>query len=263
MVALGGRKTGEDMSDRSGRLAVVTGAANGIGAACAARLAADGASVVLLDRDADAVRNLADRIGWEGGTVASFAVDCTDQTAIESVFAEIAAMVGPVDILVNNVGQSARERMSDFAEADMAVLNFILDVNLKSAVICARQVVPTMKQRGWGRIISLTSESAVNGSLKTWDYSAAKAGVIGFTRSVARELAPFGVTVNAVGPGATATGAMEKIPADLLDRIRAGIPAGRLGRPEEIAHVVAFLADDLSGYVTGQTLLVNGGNWMI
>lgn len=251
------------MTDRTGRVAVVTGAGNGIGAACATRLAADGASVVLLDRDENAVRDLAGAIRSEGGSSVPLAVDCTDRAAIESVFAEIAAMVGPVDILVNNVGQSARERMSDFAEADMAVLDFILDVNLKSAVICARQVVPTMKQRGWGRIISLTSESAVNGSLKTWDYSAAKAGVIGFTRSVARELAAFGVTVNAVGPGATATGAMEKIPADLLDRIRVGIPAGRLGRPEEVAHAVAFLADDLSGYVTGQTLLVNGGNWMI
>lgn len=251
------------MAGFSGRVAVITGAANGIGAACAARFAQGGAQVVLLDRDGAGASAMAAEIEAAGGRATGFGLDCTDLPAIEAAFARIEAQFGAIDILVNNVGQSARERMSDFVEADMAVLDFILDVNLKSAILCSRQVVAGMKARGQGRIINMTSESAVNGSLKTWEYSAAKAGVIGFTRALARELAPFGVTVNAVGPGATATTAMQKIPQDLLERISKGIPAQRLGRPEEIAHSVAFFADEMSGYVTGQTLLVNGGNWML
>lgn len=251
------------MSGLRDRIAVVTGAANGIGAATAARLAAEGAKLALLDLDHAGVTAGAEALRDSGAQAIGLALDCTDRPAIEAAFAQIEAQLGPVDVLVNNVGQSARNRMSDFVEADMAVLDFILDVNLKSTIICARQVVNGMKARGYGRIVNLASESAVNGSLKTWEYSAAKAGVIGFTRSIARELAPFGITVNAVGPGATATTAMQKIPQDLLARIKAGIPAQRLAEPAEIANAIAFFAGDQSAYVTGQTLLVNGGNWML
>lgn len=251
------------MTGMSDRVAVVTGAANGIGAATAQRLAAEGAKVALLDLDAAGVAAQAAALVAAGGQAIGLALDCTDRAAIETVFATVEATLGPADILVNNVGQSARNRMSDFVDADMAVLDFILDVNLKSAVVCSRQVVNGMKARGYGRIINLASESAVNGSLKTWEYSAAKAGVIGFTRSIARELAPYGITVNAVGPGATATTAMDKIPQDLLARIKAGIPAQRLAEPAEIANAIAFFAGDQAAYVTGQTLLVNGGNWML
>lgn len=251
------------MNALAGQTAVITGAGNGIGAACAARLARDGARVVLLDLDPGAVDAAAEEIRSAGGQAEAHALDCTDREAIEARFAAIERDGGRIDVLVNNVGQSARERMSDFAEADLDVLDMILDINLKSTVICARQVVPGMKARGYGRIVNMASESAVNGSLKTWDYSAAKAGVIGFTRSVARELAPHGITVNAVGPGATATRAMERVPGPLIAAIKAGIPAGRMGEPGEIANVVAFFAGDQSSYVTGQTLLVNGGNWML
>ena len=251
------------MNGIDGRIAVVTGAGNGIGAACARRLAADGAAVAMLDLDPAAAAEVASEIESQGGRAQAMAVDCTDRAAVEAAFAEIAATLGPVDILVNNVGQSARDKMSDFVNADMAVLDMILDINLKSTILCARQVVGPMQAKGYGRIVNMTSESAVNGSRQTWEYSAAKAAVIGFTRSIAREFAADGITVNAVGPGATATRAMERIPADLLDRIKAGIPAQRLARPDEIASAVAFFSGDQCAYITGQTLLVNGGNWMI
>lgn len=251
------------MNGIAGRVAVVTGGGNGIGQSCAARLAADGASVAVIDLDPKAAEAVAAEIAQGGVRTLGLGIDCTDLAAIENAFKRIAGELGPVDILVNNVGQSARDRMSDFADADMAVLDFILDVNLKSCVLCSRQVVGSMKARRYGRIVSITSESAVNGSLKTWEYSAAKAGVIGFTRSIARELAPFGINVNAVGPGATRTRAIDQLPKDLVERISKGIPAGRIGLPQDIANAVAFFSGDQSDYVTGQTLLVNGGNWML
>lgn len=251
------------MNGIAGRVAVVTGGGNGIGQSCAMRLAADGAAVAVIDLDPKAAEAVAAESGQGGVRTLGLGIDCTDLASIEDAFKRIAGELGPVDILVNNVGQSARDRMSDFADADMAVLDFILDVNLKSCVLCSRQVVVGMKERRYGRIVNITSESAVNGSLKTWEYSAAKAGVIGFTRSIARELAPFGINVNAVGPGATRTRAIDQLPKDLVERISNSIPAGRIGLPSDIANAVAFFSGDQSDYVTGQTLLVNGGNWML
>ncbi len=246
-----------------GKVAVVTGAGNGIGRASALRLAQEGADVGLLDLEKDAVEAVAAEIRALGRRALPINIDCTNGEAIAGAFTRIKAELGPVHVLLNNVGQSARERTSEFVDADMKVLDFILDVNLKSCILCSHQVAGDMKKRGAGRIVNITSESAVNGSLKTWEYSAAKAGVIGFTRSIARELAPHGVTVNAVGPGSTQTRAMDRMPQDLMDKVKAGIPMKRMGKPEDIANAVAFFAGDQSDYVTGQTLLVNGGNWML
>ncbi|MBX3530242.1 MAG: SDR family oxidoreductase [Rhizobiaceae bacterium] len=246
-----------------GKIAVVTGAGNGIGRASALRFSADGATLALLDLDKSAVEGVAAEVKAAGGKALPLALDCSNADQIVAAFAAIRKELGKPDILLNNVGQSARERMSDFVNSDMAVLDFILDVNLKSCILCSRQVVNDMKERGSGKIINLTSESAVNGSLKTWDYSAAKAGVIGFTRAVARELAPYGINVNAVGPGMTRTRAMDQLPQDLVQKIADAIPARRAGKPEDIANAIAFFASDQSDYVTGQTLLVNGGNWML
>jgi NAD(P)-dependent dehydrogenase (short-subunit alcohol dehydrogenase family) len=246
-----------------GKIAVVTGAGNGIGRASALRFCADGATLALLDLDKGAVEGVAGEVRAFGGKALPLALDCSNADQIAAAFATIREELGKPDILLNNVGQSARERMSDFVNADMKVLDFILDVNLKSCILCSHQVVKDMKERGSGKIINLTSESAVNGSLKTWDYSAAKAGVIGFTRAVARELAPYGINVNAVGPGMTRTRAMEQLPQDLVQKIADAIPARRAGRPEDIANAIAFFASDQSDYITGQTLLVNGGNWML
>ena len=139
----------------------------------------------------------------------------------------------------------------------------MLAINLKSCILCSRQVTDDMRQKRRGKIINIASESAVNGSPRCWDYSAAKAGVIGFTRALARELAPFGVNVNAIGPGPVRTRALDQLPKAVLDTVIADIPMARVAEPDEIANAVAFFASDQSDYITGQTLLVNGGHWML
>lgn len=246
-----------------GKIAVVTGGANGIGHASALRLARDGADIALLDRDETGLAETAAGVRALGRRVLSYPVDCTDEAAIKAVFADIDSQFGRVDVLFNNVGQGARENTSEFALADLKSLDFLINVNLKTCVLCTRQVVDQMRARRSGKIINVTSEAAVNGVVRNWDYAAVKAGIIGFTRSLAREMAPFQVNVNAIGPGATRTRALDKVPKDLMDKVIAGIPMQRIAEPEEIADVVAFFASDASNYVTGQTLLVNGGNWML
>lgn len=252
----------------AGKVAVVTGGAHGIGRVTAMRLARDGAAVAILDIDGPAADTVANGLRTDGSTVQAWTVDCTDPAAVPGAFEAVRAAFGPIDILVNNVGQSSRQRMAEFTSegrgADMmARLEFMLSINLRSCVLCTDAVAGEMRQRRTGRIVNVTSEAAFNGAARNWDYAAAKSGVTGFTRAMARELAPFGVTVNAVAPGATRTRAMEAMPPDLLAQILARVPMGRMGEPEEVADVIAFFAGRQSSYVTGQTLLVNGGNWFL
>jgi NAD(P)-dependent dehydrogenase (short-subunit alcohol dehydrogenase family) len=167
-------------------VAVVTGAANGIGLAAALRLASDGADIAMLDLDSAALASSADAVRRSGRRVLPLTLDCTEARSIAAAFVRIREELGSVDILLNNVGQSARERMSDFAESDLGTLDFMLAINLKSCILCSRQVTDDMRQKRRGKIINIASESAVNGSPRCWDYSAAKAGVIGFTRALAR-----------------------------------------------------------------------------
>lgn len=246
-----------------GKIAVVTGGANGIGHAAALRLARDGANIALLDRDADGLQKTAEDVRALGRRAEVYAIDCTSETLVKEAFADIDRQFGRVDILFNNVGQGARENTHEFLAADLGSLDFLFAVNLKTCVLCSRQVVAQMRERRSGKIINVTSEAAVNGVLRNWDYAAIKAGVIGFTRALAREMAPYQVNVNVIGPGATRTRAIEQVPKDLMDKVIAGIPMQRIAEPEEIASVVSFFASDASNYVTGQTLLVNGGNWML
>jgi len=247
------------------KIAVVTGAANGIGRASALRLARSGATVALLDRDQTALEAVAEEVNAVAAERPALPIllDCTDAGAVAAAFARIRQELGAVDILLNNVGQSARERMTEFSASNLETLDFILTINLKTCILCSRQVVDDMRRRRGGKIINITSESAVNGSARTWDYSAAKAGVIGFTRSIALELAPFGINVNAIGPGLTRTRVFDQLPPELTKKIAAAIPMGRIAEPEDIANAVMFFASDQSSYVTGQTLLVNGGNWLL
>jgi NAD(P)-dependent dehydrogenase (short-subunit alcohol dehydrogenase family) len=245
------------------KIAVVTGGANGIGRTTALELARHGADVGLLDFDMAALSTVCREIGELGRQSIAVPLDCTDPIHVRSAFKQVRDALGPIDILINGVGQSARQKMTDFADADLETLDFLLAVNLKSCVLCSHQVVIDMKARGRGKIINIASESAVNGSPKSWDYAAAKAGVIGFTRAIARELAPFGVNVNAIGPGPTRTRAIDEMPKGVIDKIITEIPMGRIAEPDDIANAVLFFASDQSAFITGQTLLVNGGHWML
>ncbi|PON11082.1 short-chain dehydrogenase, partial [Candidatus Entotheonella serta] len=190
-------------------------------------------------------------------------VDCTDPEAVLGAFVAIPSRFGPVDILFNNVGQSARQRATEFWQSDEAVWRFVLEVSLLTAMRCSRLVVPQMRQRRRGKIINISSESAFYGDERLVDYAAAKMGIVGFTRALARELAPFQVNVNAVAPGAIRMRAHDGIPPETLEAIRNSTPMGYVAEPEDVAHTVAFLASSESRYITGQTIIIDGGHWMI
>ena len=245
-----------------GKAAVVTGAANGIGRAIALRLAGEGARVGLLDIDGAGLASLMAEIKTLGGMALAIETDMLDRAAIADSFATTAQALGPVDILVNNVGQSARDKAAPFWEAGPDLADFLVRICLNTTMDACREVVPLMRERRWGRIVNIASDSAFIGSKSAAAYAAAKAGVLGFTRSLARELAEFGITANAVAPGYIRTRAMDQLPQTFVDKAIAETPLRRLGSPEDIAHAVAFFASDQAGFVTGQTLIVNGGRWM-
>lgn len=245
----------------SGQLAVVTGGANGIGQACAVQLARTGADVVVIDRDEDGLAVTADAIRELGRKAHPISADCIDREVMTETFDRIVRDIAAVEILVNNVGQSARERASEFWYSEPDVWDFIIDLNLKSTMMCTRLVAPAMRERKRGKIVSIASEAAYMGSEGVAEYAAAKAGVIGLTRSVAREMAPFHVNVNAVCPGPIRTAAADRLP--IWQKYLDETPMAFAGEPQDIANAVTFFASDVSRYCTGQALIVNGGRWWV
>lgn len=246
-----------------GKLAVVTGAANGIGRATALRFAAEGANVAILDLEKKGLDDTAEAARKAGAKTLAIAIDCTDEELVTQSFKRIYDEFGFVDILMNNVGQSARQRASEFYASSSEVWRFVLEVSLMSTMIASRQVVPSMREAGRGKIVNVASNAGMAGEVGLSEYAAAKMGVIGFTRSLARELAPFKVNVNAVCPGVTKTRVLDAIPEDILEQIRKSIPLGFFAEPEDIAAAAAFLASDDSRYMTGQSVVVDGGRWMV
>ncbi len=240
---------------------VITGAAHGIGAATARRFLAEGARVAAIDREADEFADL--QAQAEEGRLLAIAGDCTDAGALADFHARALAAFGAIDVLFNNVGQSGRERAAEFHESSEEVWRFVLEVSLFAAMRMVRLVAPAMRERGYGRIVNMSSDAAFVGDTGLADYAAAKMGVVGFTRALARELAPFRITVNAVAPGAIRTRAHDRLAPEVIERIKAGTPAGFIAEPEDVAGCVAFLVSDDARYVTGQTLLIDGGRWMV
>jgi 2-hydroxycyclohexanecarboxyl-CoA dehydrogenase len=237
-----------------GRNALVTGGASGIGAATARRLAAEGARVAVADVNEAGARSVASEID---GT--ALQMDVTD---VASVRAGVAA-VGDVDVLVNNAGT---DRFSFFVNTDEELWDFVLAVNLRGTIAVTHAVLDGMQKRGRGAIVNVASEAGRVGSQGSVVYSAAKGGVIAFTRAVARESSRFGVRVNAVAPGPIDTPLLNAAPeqlGEIGERLKAGMIAAtsmrRIGRPEEVAAAIAFLACDDASFVTGQTINVSGG----
>ena len=243
------------------RIAFVSGGMGGIGTAICRRLGRAGHTVVAgclpgyekKGEWLDAMRALGYRVHAAEGDVSEF-----DSCA--SMFYNIASVVGPVDILVNNAGITRDSVFKRMTEQDwMAVIN----TNLNSVFNVTRQVIDGMSDRGWGRIVNISSVNAIKGQFGQTNYSAAKAGMAGFSKALAQEVVRKGVTVNTVSPGYVETDMVMAIRKEVRDQIVAQIPMGRLARPEEIAAVVSFLASEEAGYITGANISVNGGMHMM
>ena len=241
----------------------MSGAANGIGRATALRFAHEGAHVVAIDREKDPLKDVTALIEREGRRVLPLVADWTEAAAVHDAFAAVRRECSRVDVLFNNVGQSARERASEFYRSEEETWRFVLEVSLLATMRATREVVEEMRARRSGRIVNMSSEAAFYGDIGFVDYAAAKMGVVGFTRSLARELAPFQVNVNAVCPGAIRTRAHDRLPKEVIDKVRSSVPMGYVAEPEDVAGVVAFLASDDARYITGQSILIDGGRWMV
>jgi 3-oxoacyl-[acyl-carrier protein] reductase len=239
-----------------GRVALVTGAGRGIGAATACLFARAGAHVALLDKDGAGVTRLAEAIGLKGGEALHFKVDVTDAFEIERLVDGVVKEWGHVDVLVNNAG-IVRDATVD--EVDDDDWSDTLDVNLRGAMVCTRAVVPHMLLRGSGRILSAASVVARNGNYGQTAYAASKAGIIGMTRTWARELGPKGITANAVAPGFIDTEMVKSVPTKVVARVIESTAAKRMGRAEEVANVYLFLASDLASFMNGAVVGVDGG----
>jgi NAD(P)-dependent dehydrogenase (short-subunit alcohol dehydrogenase family) len=247
----------------SGRIALVTGAANGIGRASALRLAQEGADLVLVDREGETLQEAARAVEAAGRQALPITADWTVPDAVRDAVAAARRRFGRIDILFNNVGQSARERAGEFHLSAEETWRFVIEVSLLTTMRATRLVVEEMRARRSGRIVNMSTESAFYGDVGFVDYAAAKMGVVGFTRSLARELAPFHVNVNAVCPGAIRTRAHDRLPREVIDKVRNSVPMGYVAEPEDVAGVVAFLVSDDARYITGQSILIDGGRWMI
>jgi len=245
-----------DVLSLTGRVAVVTGAGRGIGAATARLLAQAGAHVALVDRDAAGVTQTAEQIAVTGGEALPFTNDVTDAFAVERTFDRVAEEWGRLDVLVNNAGTLREAPLEDLTDDDF---RDTLDVNLRAAMVCARAAVPHMLRQGRGRILSAASGSTRLGSQGLTAYAAAKAGIVGMTRTWARELGPRGITANAVAPGLIEGETVRTVASEELERTLARIPARRLGRPEEVAAVYLFLSSDLAAFINGAVVGVDGG----
>ena len=248
------------MRGLTGRVAMVTGAARGIGLAIASRLAEEGAKIAIADINGDGAAHAAERIG---GAAMGVRVDVTDTASIAAGIAAVVERLGTIDVLVNNAGW---DKVEPFVRSEEAIWDTVIAINLKGPIACTRAVLDSMIERRSGKIVSISSDAGRVGSAGEAVYAGAKAGIIGFSKTLARELARYGINVNVVCPGPTNTALFHEMAGGnekLASSLKQAIPLGRLGEPEDLAGAVAFLASDDASFVTGQTLSVSGGLTMI
>jgi 3-oxoacyl-[acyl-carrier protein] reductase len=246
-------------TDLTGKVALVTGASQGIGRAIALDLAKHGATVALAARSLDKLESVAAEITSVGGTAKPFALDVTSEDSIKSCAKAVLANLGSCHILVNNAGitrdgLALRMKLADFDD--------ILRANLTGSFLLTQAVISSMMKARWGRVINITSVVGETGAAGQANYAASKAGLIGLTKSLAREFASRNITINAVAPGFISTAMTDALTDDQRAGILAQVPLGRYGTVDDIASAVTFLASDAAGYITGHTLDVNGGMYM-
>ncbi|MBN1592682.1 MAG: 3-oxoacyl-[acyl-carrier-protein] reductase [Candidatus Coatesbacteria bacterium] len=241
------------------RVALITGGARGIGKAIASRLARDGMNVAICDLLEDAMRETKVELESLGSDTATFSCDVTDLDRVSEMVAGVEEHYGRLDVLVNNAGITNDKLLMRMSGDDWGK---VLSVNLTSVFNCTKSVIRGMLSNRWGRIISISSVIGLMGNAGQANYAASKAGIIGFSKSVAREVASRGVTVNVITPGYIETPMTRDLPEKAKQQLFDMIPMKRLGTPEDVANAVAYLASDDAGYITGQILNVNGGIYM-
>ncbi|NCS99755.1 SDR family oxidoreductase [Candidatus Parcubacteria bacterium] len=251
------------MFELTGKIALVTGARRGMGAAHAIALASQGATVIVTDINAKSCSSVVSQIKKSGGTADCYKLDVSNAKEVNSVISSIVKKYGRLDILVNNAGIYQTKPALEISEKDW---NQTININLKGQFLCAQRAAKEMMKNNWGRIINISSVASGQvgvGIAGGAHYTASKGGVIGLTETLAIEFAPLGINVNSVAPGAIDTPMVQaaKMPKDAMAGMLAGVPLRRIGRPEEVAAAVVFLASDEASYITGTTLYVDGG-WL-
>ena len=250
----------------AGRHAVVTGAARGIGLGIARRLLREGADVALVDRDPAALDEALRELPQGGGRALAVVCDVSKEDQVLQMVQRVTQALGGVDILVNNAAISPKHQGRKAPVAQMALREWqqVLDVNLTSAFLCAQACLPGMVERRWGRIVNIASQAGrTRSEISGAHYGASKAGMASLARTLACEVGELGITVNSIAPGRIDTPMAQTVSAEVNDRYRAGIPVRRFGTPDDVAAAVSYLASQDAGFVTGTTLDVNGGAFMI
>ncbi|HEY2392695.1 MAG TPA: 3-oxoacyl-[acyl-carrier-protein] reductase [Candidatus Angelobacter sp.] len=242
-----------------GRVALVTGASQGIGRACALTLAEGGALIALAARNEEKLAAVAKEIEDKGGQAATFRMDVSKEEDVKAAVKAVLERFGKIEILVNNAGVTRDTLLMRMKKEDW---DSVIQTNLGGAFHTTQAVISSMLKPRWGRIINITSVFGQTGQAGQANYSASKAGLIGFTMAMAREVASRNITVNAVAPGYIDTAMTEALPAELKSKVNEAIPLGRAGTDAEVAHAVRFLASEEASYITGHVLKVNGGMLM-
>jgi 3-oxoacyl-[acyl-carrier protein] reductase len=248
-----------NMAGVAGRVALVTGASQGIGRACALALAEAGAAVALMARNEEKLTAVAREIEAKGGQAAAFRMDVASEDEVKSAIKAALERFGKIEILVNNAGVTKDTLLLRMKRSDW---DAVIHTNLTGAFLCSQAAVGSMLKQRWGRIINIASVFGQTGQAGQANYSASKAGLIGFTMALAREVASRSITVNAVAPGYIETAMTEGLAPELKAKVNDMIPLGRAGTDMDVAHAVRFLASEEAGYVTGHVLKVNGGMLM-